>query len=170
MNETELIREEFIGRYAGLLHLPPAEPGFEEAVRAYQKAVSRSPSVDRVITALDLFRAALESEHVRAHFILLMLVVDRLFSPGLRSRVLVRGLRDKVSRILGEQAPPWVTDDYRSRNRMLYGTPRSDKVDERQLRDEICVRWRNLLRRLLREILVKDKLRLFVSTSTLKKI
>jgi hypothetical protein len=167
---TEQERERFIDKYAGLLHLSPEDQGFEAAMRAYHRAVSISPRIERITTALDLYRAALESENVRAHFILLMLVVDRLFSPGLRSKVLVRGLRDKISSILGEQVPAWVTTDYRSRNRMLYGTARSETQDDQTLRDVVCLRWRNLLRRLLREILVRDKVRLFASTRSLKNI
>ena len=75
-----------------------------------------------------------------------------------------------MSKILGEPLPAWVTLDYRSRNRMLYGTSRGKKTDKQELRDEICVRWRNLLRRLMREILVKDKVILFASTTNLKRI
>lgn len=170
MNELERDKVIFTDKYAGLLHLSDDDPGFEEAVRSYNRAASVSPHIYRITTALDLYRAALESENVRSHFMLLMLVVDRLFSPGLRGRVLVHGLRGKMSSALGEKVPSWVTEDYRNRNRMLYGTPRSQNIDEKELRDVVCVRWRSLLRKLLREILVKDRVRLFASTSTLKRI
>ena len=170
MNQYEIDRVLFTDKYAGLLHLDYEGPEFENAVRAFHRASSVQPRIERVTTALDLFRAALESENVRAHFILLMLVVDRLFSPGLRSRVLVHRLREKVGKIVGEPAPAWVTEDYRNRNRMLYGTSRNVDIDERELRNVVCTRWRSLLRRLLRLILVNDKVRLFVNTSTLKKI
>jgi len=170
MNQFSTDAADFTNMYAGLLHLEPDSPGFKQAVTSYHKAMSTSPRIERVVTALDLYRAALESEHVKAHFILLMLVVDRLFSPGLRSNVVVRRLRSKVGRLLGETVPEWVTEDYRMRNRMLYGTPRDEKLDIATLRDEVCPRWRNLLRNLLREILVKDKIRLFRSTVTLKRI
>jgi hypothetical protein len=170
MKQTERDKVEFASRYAGLLHLWEEDPGFEKALRSYHRAASVTPRIERVTMALDLYRAALETEDVRAHFILLMLVVDRLFSPGLRSKVLVRGLRDKISRIMGEPAPAWVTEDYRHRNRMLYGTSRTDQLDIPKLRDEVCLRWRKLLRGLLREILVKEQVRFFMNTSSLKKI
>jgi hypothetical protein len=170
MNQYELDRALFADRYAGLLHLDADGPELENAAQAFHRAASIQPRIERVTTALDLYRAALESENVRAHFILLMLVVDRLFSPGLRSRVLVHKLRDKVSRIIGEPAPEWVTCDYQNRNRMLYGTSRDVNIDEKELRNEVCTRWRSLLRRLLRHILVANKVRMFVSTTTLKKI
>lgn len=170
MSQLDQDTTEFTGKYAGLLHLSPDDPGFKQAADSYHRAMCASPRIDRVVTALDLYQAALESEHVKAHFILLMLVVDRLFSPGLRSNVVVRHLRDKIGRLLGEPVPGWVTEDYRMRNRMLYGTPRDEKLDMRTLRDEVCPRWRNLLRSLLREILVKDKVSLFRNTSTLRRI
>lgn len=170
MNQTERDRAEFTSRYAGLLHLWEEDPGFEKAVRSYHRAAGVTPRIERVTMALDLYRAALETEDVRAHFILLMLVIDRLFSPGLRGKVLVRGLRDKISKILGEPAPEWVTKDYRDRNRMLYGTARKELIDIPRLRDEVCLRWRSLLRRVLREILVREQVRLFMNTSSLKKI
>lgn len=170
MNQEERDRIEFMDRYAGLLHLWEDDPGFERAARAYHRAASVTPRIERVTMALDLYRAALETEDVRAHFILLMLVVDRLFSPGLRGKVLVRGLREKIGKMLGEPAPEWVAKDYRDRNRMLYGTSRSDLVDIPRLRDEVCLRWRSLLRRLLREILVREQVRLFMNTTSLKKI
>jgi hypothetical protein len=170
MLATRKFREEFFEKYSGLLHLPEDDPGFKYAAKAYYRAAGVSPRIERVTMALDLYRAALESENVRAHFILLMLVVDRLFSPGLRSKVLVLHLREKISSILGEEAPEWVTVDYRNRNRMLYGTIRNEIQDDDILRDEVCPRWRSLLRKLLRLILVNDKVRLFASTNSLKRI
>ncbi len=170
MNQAERDRIEFTDKYAGLLHLWEEDPGYEKAVRSFHRAAGITPRIERVTMALDLFRAGLETEDVRAHFILLMLVVDRLFSPGLRGKVLVHGLREKIARILGEPAPAWVTEDYRDRNRMLYGTSRNEQIDIPKLRDEVCLRWRNLLRRLLREILVKEKIRFFLNTNSLKKI
>jgi len=170
MNEFEKDRIEFVDKYCGLLHLSTDDPGFNEAVKAYHRAASTSPRIERVTTALYLYRAALESENVRAHFILLLLVVDRLFSPGLRGKVLIRNLREKIGKVLREEVPEWVTADYRNRNRMLYGTTRTDNLDIKFLRDEVCVRWRHLLRKLLREILVRNKVRLFASTKSLKKL
>jgi hypothetical protein len=170
MNQAELDRVEFADRYAGLLHLWDGDPGFERAASSYHRAVSVTPRIERVTMALDLYRAALETEDVKAHFILLMLVVDRLFSPGLRGRVLVHGLREKIGKLLGEPAPEWVTQDYRSRNGMLYGSSRGVQIDVPKMRDELCPRWRSLLRKLLREILVKEQVRLFLNTTSLKKI
>ena len=160
----------FLERFSGLLHIRAEDAEFEPAYKSYFRAAHVTPRIDRVVTALELFRAALESENVTSHFILLTLVADRLFSPGLRSKVLVRGLREKMSRLLAEQVPEWVTSDYRNRNKMLYGSVRTVRLDEKELRQEICPRWRNLLRSLLRHILVKDKVRLFANTERLKRI
>jgi len=166
MKDTATFTEDF----AGLLHLSAEPEELEKAAKAYHRAASISPRIERVTTALELYRAALESENVKSHLILLMLVVDRLFSTGLRGKVLVRGLREKMSSLLGEPVPEWVTKDYRSRNMILYGTSRDSDMDERPLRDLVCPRWRSIVRKLLRHILIQDRVRLFLNTSSLKKI
>lgn len=170
MNQFAKYATMFAEEFAGLLHLPVEGKEFEKAAKAYHRAANVSPRIERVTTALELYRAALESENVKAHFILIMLVVDRLFSPGLRGKVLVHRLRDKIASLLGEPVPAWVTQDYRSRNRILYGTNRDGNIDEQMLRDVVCPRWRSLVRKLLRHILIKDQVRLFINTSSLKRI
>ncbi len=170
MMNQQADKMEFADRYGGLLHIPLQSPEFEQAYAAYHRAAHVTPRVDRVTTALELFRAALESENVMSHFMLLTLVADRLFSPGLRSKVLVHGLRGKMSRLLKEPLGEWVTEEYRSRNKMLYGTVRKKKLDEKMLREEACPRWRQLLRKVLRNILIKNRVRLFASTERLKRI